>query len=106
MARPAPPPSIDARQRQRRRRGVAARATDGDGGDGGDSDLAYVAKLTVFSFAGAAAIKYGSLLFALPHEPSLAVALGAALGTPLVYGAWLLVRSGGGDDGSGGGASL
>jgi hypothetical protein len=82
----------------RRRERAVARATGG--GDGGgannnntdDNDLAYVAKLAVLSFAGAAAIKYGSLLVALPHEPNLAVALAAAVGTPLAYAAWLLAR--------------
>lgn len=95
-------PAIDAR---RRRRGVAARATGSGDGDGGDSDLAYVAKLAVLSFAGAAAIKYGSLFFALPHEPSLAVALAAALGTPAAYAAWLLARGNGDGDHGGGGGS-
>jgi hypothetical protein len=66
------------------------------GGNGGDNDdLAYVAKLAVLSFAGAALIKYGSQLVALPHEPNAAVAALAVIGTPVAYGGWLLTRGGG-----------
>lgn len=76
---------------------MARAAGNGDGAKGsssidGDSDHLYVAKLAALSFAGAAAIKYGSQLVALPHEPSAAVALAAVLGTPVAYSAWLLVR--------------
>jgi hypothetical protein len=60
--------------------------------NGDNDDLAYVAKVAALSLAGAAAIKYGSLLVALPHEPSLPVALAIVLGTPALYSAWLLTR--------------
>jgi hypothetical protein len=79
----------------RRERAVAHATGGGDGNSNNntdDNDLAYLAKLAVLSFAGAAAIKYGSLLVALPHEPNLAVALALAVGTPVAYGAWLLAR--------------
>lgn len=85
-------PALAVLPAPRRRAVLCAASADNNGSNGGDSDLAYVAKLALFSFVGAAVIKYGSLLIALPHEPNLAVALGAALGTPLVYGAWLLTR--------------
>lgn len=80
-----------------RRRHAAGRcaASSGDNksnNDLGDNDVLYMAKLALLSFAGAALIKYGSELVALPHEPNVGVALLAAVGTPVAYGAWLLVR--------------
>jgi hypothetical protein len=84
--------SLTPRRRRRQSR-CAASAEDNNGGSNSDdNDLAYVAKLAVLSFAGAAAIKYGSLLVSLPHEPSLPVALFVVLGTPVAYSAWLLTR--------------
>jgi hypothetical protein len=44
--------------------------------------------------AGAAAIKYGSLLMALPFEPSPAVALAVVLGTPIGFSLFLLAKGG------------
>lgn len=81
---------------------MTAQQRDGSGGGGGeDSDLAFVAKGVAFSFVAGAAIKYGSLLVALPHEPNAAVALAVIVGTPAAYAAALALRSGGGGGSSG-----
>ncbi|KAI8465880.1 MAG: hypothetical protein J3K34DRAFT_473044 [Monoraphidium minutum] len=75
---------------------AAAQQQQGGGSSSGsssssqDSDLAFVAKGLALSFAVGAAIKWGSLLVPLPHEPNAAVALTLVLGTPLAYGALLL----------------
>lgn len=57
-----------------------------------DSDISFLGKLLVFSFAGAAAIKYGSLVFELPFQPNPAVALTLVLGTPAAYSLFLLTK--------------
>lgn len=44
--------------------------------------------------AGAAAIKYGSLVFELPFHPNAAVALTLVLGTPAAYSLFLLTKGG------------
>jgi hypothetical protein len=42
--------------------------------------------------AGAALIKYGSLVFELPFHPNVAVALTLVLGTPAAYSLFLLTK--------------
>lgn len=42
--------------------------------------------------AGAALIKYGSLLISLPFEPDAIVALAVVLGTPALYSLYLLTQ--------------
>lgn len=45
---------------------------------------------------GAAAIKYGSLVFELPFHPNAVVALALVLGTPAAYSLFLLTKGDGG----------
>ncbi|XP_061351292.1 uncharacterized protein LOC133296343 [Gastrolobium bilobum] len=54
-------------------------------------DLAYVAKLVVGSFAGAAAIKYGSAIFPEITTPNLVLALVFIL-TPVLVAVLLLIK--------------
>jgi hypothetical protein len=53
--------------------------------------------LCVCVLAGAAAIKYGSLVFELPFQPNPAVALTLVLGTPAAYSLFLLTKGDGGE---------
>lgn len=56
--------------------------------------------------AAGAAIKYGSLLVDLPHQPNAAIAVGCVLMPPIIYAAALLARgSGSSDSGSSSGGN-
>lgn len=57
-----------------------------------DSDLAFVAKLAAVSFAGGAAIKYGSLLSPLAFSQSDVLAVAMVFVPPTMYAAMLLTR--------------
>lgn len=61
-----------------------------------DSDLAFVAKLVAVSFAGGAAIKYGSLLSPLAFSQSDVLAVAMVFVPPTIYAAMLLTRPGDG----------
>ena len=58
-----------------------------------DSDLTFVAKLTILSFSGGAVIKYGSLLSPIPFSADATLAALLVAGPPLAYGALLLLSS-------------
>ncbi|KAL4458235.1 hypothetical protein ABPG75_013100 [Micractinium tetrahymenae] len=58
-----------------------------------DSDAAFLLKLAAVSFALGGAIKYGSLLIALPFEPNAGAALLFVLGPPLIWSAIKLAQS-------------
>jgi len=66
---------------------------------GAPEDLAYVAKLVAASVAGAAAIKYGSLVVPIGFTPNAPLALALVLGPPLAYA--LAKAAGDGAGGSG-----
>lgn len=58
-----------------------------------DSDAVFLLKLAATSFALGGAIKYGSLLLALPFEPSAAAAVLIVLAPPLIWSAIKLAQS-------------
>lgn len=58
-----------------------------------DSDSVFLLKLAATSFALGGAIKYGSLLLALPFEPSAAAAVFFVLAPPLIWSAIKLAQS-------------
>eukprot|EP00884_Botryococcus_braunii_P000072 jgi/Botrbrau1/10065/Bobra.0355s0020.1 len=57
-----------------------------------DTDTKFVLKLLVVSFAGAAAVKYGSLLSSVPFSPDPTLAITVVLGPPILYSLYILVR--------------
>jgi len=78
---------------------VTCKAASPNGGEtsilGGESDAAFLAKLTLVSFVGGAAIKYGSLLppfSQVPFGESPTLATLIVLLPPLAYTILLLVR--------------
>ncbi|GLC56891.1 hypothetical protein PLESTB_001160300 [Pleodorina starrii] len=71
---------------------VMARASDnGPGAFGNDasSDLVFICKIAGISFAGAAAIKYGSLVMDIPFQANAILAMSLVLGPPIAYAALL-----------------
>lgn len=58
-----------------------------------DSRIAFAGKLVVGTFVGAAAVKYGSLLLALPFEPDLSVALIFVCSPVLLFALFFWQRS-------------
>ncbi|CAL5225501.1 g8330 [Coccomyxa viridis] len=59
----------------------------------GESDSTFFVKLLVISFAGAAAVKYGSLLLDTPFQPSLAVGLSIIAAPCVAFAVYLGSRS-------------
>ena len=56
------------------------------------STVVFLGKLTVGAFAGAAAVKYGSLLTDLAFTPSPLVALAIVFSPPVGFAAWMLTQ--------------
>ncbi|KAG4944963.1 hypothetical protein GLYMA_15G006800v4 [Glycine max] len=70
---------------------VVARAWDPKTASSQEEDLVYVGKLVAGSFAGGAAIKYGSALFPEITTPNLVLALLLIL-TPVLVAVFLLIK--------------
>jgi hypothetical protein len=62
------------------------------GSSGGDA--AFLAKLVAVSFAGAAALKYGSLFLSAPFHPDSTLAAAMVILPTAAYGAILAVEAG------------
>lgn len=58
----------------------------------------FLSTLTAGAFAGAAVIKYGSLLTSVAFTPSPVLALVIVFTPPSVYAAWMLSQSSNGDE--------
>ncbi|GLI64687.1 hypothetical protein VaNZ11_008041 [Volvox africanus] len=73
------------------------RASDdrGIGSFGNDSsdDITFIGKVAGISFAGAAAIKYGSLILDIPFQPNALLAMLLVLGPPAAYALLLWMNS-------------
>ncbi|GIL73606.1 hypothetical protein Vretifemale_3775 [Volvox reticuliferus] len=73
------------------------RASDdrGIGSFGNDSsnDITFVGKIAAISFAGAAVIKYGSLILDVPFQPNALLAMLLVLGPPTAYALLLWINS-------------
>ncbi|PNH12994.1 hypothetical protein TSOC_000074 [Tetrabaena socialis] len=77
-----------------RPRSLAVRSSNGGGpgsfgSNNGSNDALFVAKLVAVSFAGAVAVKYGSLLTDIPFQPNAPLAMFLVLGPPSAYAALL-----------------
>lgn len=59
---------------------------------GDETDVKFLAKLAGVSFGGAAAVKYGSLVFPVAFHPDAALALALVIGPPVIYAALLVLR--------------
>ncbi|GIL49510.1 hypothetical protein Vafri_5842 [Volvox africanus] len=76
---------------------ILPRASDdrGIGSFGNDSsnDITFIGKIAAISFAGAAVIKYGSLILDVPFQPNALLAMLLVLGPPAAYALLLWINS-------------
>ncbi|KAL4534883.1 hypothetical protein Ndes2526B_g05808 [Nannochloris sp. 'desiccata'] len=57
-----------------------------------ESDIVFLLRLISISFAGGAAIKYGSLVAELPGAPNGPAALAIVCTPPAIYAGWMLLQ--------------